>query len=49
MARVTTRGVRSATWTEKEIRAPRAGRIKAVVVNVGDRVNTGDPLVEFED
>jgi biotin carboxyl carrier protein len=33
---------------ENEIRAPRAGRIKAVVVNVGDRVNTGDPLVEFE-
>ena len=33
---------------ENEIRSPRAGTIKAVAVNVGDRVNTGDPLVEFE-
>jgi len=33
---------------ENEIRSPRSGRVKAVVVNVGDRVNNGDPLVEFD-
>ena len=33
---------------ENEIRSPRSGKVKAVAVNVGDRVNTGDPLVEFE-
>jgi glutaconyl-CoA/methylmalonyl-CoA decarboxylase subunit gamma len=34
---------------ENEIRSPRAGTIKSVVVAVGDRVNSGDPLVEFEE
>ena len=33
---------------ENEIRSPRTGKVKAVAVNVGDRVNNGDPLVEFE-
>jgi biotin carboxyl carrier protein len=33
---------------ENEIRSPRSGKVKAVAVNVGDRVNTGDPLMEFE-
>jgi glutaconyl-CoA/methylmalonyl-CoA decarboxylase subunit gamma len=34
---------------ENEIRAPRAGTVKRVAVSVGDRVNSGDVLVELED
>ena len=34
---------------ENKIRAPRTGRVKSVLVNTGDRVNTGDALVEFEE
>ena len=34
---------------ENEIRAPRAGTVKSILVNVGDRVNTGDALVTFKD
>ncbi|MGD9892396.1 MAG: biotin/lipoyl-containing protein [Dehalococcoidia bacterium] len=34
---------------ENEIRAPRAGTVKSIPVSVGDRVNSGDALVEFEE
>ncbi len=34
---------------ENEIRSPRAGTVKSVPIGVGDRVNSGDPLVEFEE
>jgi len=34
---------------ENEIRSPRAGTIKGIPVAVGDRVNSGDALVEFEE
>jgi len=34
---------------ENEIRAPRAGTVKSILVNAGDRVNAGDALVAFED
>jgi biotin carboxyl carrier protein len=34
---------------ENEIRSPRAGTIKSIPVAVGDRVNSGDVLVEFEE
>ncbi len=34
---------------ENEIRSPRAGTVKSVPIGVGDRVNSGDALVEFEE
>jgi biotin carboxyl carrier protein len=34
---------------ENEIRAPRAGTVKSVAVSVGDRVNSGDVLIELEE
>ena len=34
---------------ENEIRSPRAGTIKSIPVAVGDRVNSGDVLVEFDE
>lgn len=34
---------------ENEIRSPRAGTVKSVAVAVGDRVNSGDALVELEE
>jgi biotin carboxyl carrier protein len=34
---------------ENEIRSPRAGTIKSIPVAVGDRVNSGDALIEFEE